>query len=78
MGRRAAEQLERALTTLGIDHDVRIYPEAGHGFINDHDFADMTPLLRVLNVVSRTRYDEVAATDAHHRIATFFHEALES
>ena len=52
MGWRAAERLKRGLTTLGVDHDVKIYPDVGHGFINDHDPADMTPLLRVLNVVS--------------------------
>ena len=78
MGWRAAERLEQALTTLGIDHDVRVYPEAGHGFINDHDPADMTPLLRVLNVVSRTRYAPAAADDAHERIAAFFHEHLDA
>jgi carboxymethylenebutenolidase len=72
MGWRAAERLERALTTLGVDHDVKVYPDAGHGFINDHDPADMTPLLRVLGAVSRTRYHEVSAQDAHLRIASFF------
>jgi carboxymethylenebutenolidase len=76
MGWRAAERLETALTTLGIDHDVKIYPDAAHGFINDHDDADMTPLLRVLNVVSRTRYHEVSAEDARGRIARFFREKL--
>ncbi len=74
MGWRAAERLERALTALGVDHDVRIYPEAGHGFINNHDPADMTPLLRFLNVVSRTRYDKPSAEDARAR---FFHEQLD-
>lgn len=37
MGARAAARLERALTALGIDHDIKVYPAAGHGFINDHD-----------------------------------------
>jgi carboxymethylenebutenolidase len=78
MGWRAAERLETALTMLGIDHDVRVYPDAGHGFINDHDPADMTPLLRVLNVVSRTRYHQPSADDARQRIARFFHDKLGS
>ena len=34
--RGAAQKLEQALKTLGIDHDVKEYPEAGHAFINDH------------------------------------------
>jgi carboxymethylenebutenolidase len=45
MGRSAAPRLEHALTALGVDHDVKVYPHAGHGFINDHDPADATPLL---------------------------------
>jgi carboxymethylenebutenolidase len=73
LGWRAAERLERALTTLGVDHDVKIYPDAGHGFINDHDPADLTPLLRVLATISRTRYHEASAQDAKRRIASFFH-----
>jgi carboxymethylenebutenolidase len=34
MGRSAASRLEKALTELGIDHDVKLYPGAGHGFVN--------------------------------------------
>jgi carboxymethylenebutenolidase len=78
MGRRAGERLERALTALGIDHDVKIYPEAGHGFINDHDPSDLTPLLVVLGKISRTRYHEGSASDAQRRIASFFHTHLDS
>lgn len=76
MGRRAGERLDAALTSLGIDHDVKIYPEAAHGFMNNHDPADMTPLLRFLNVISRTRYHEASTDDARRRIADFFHDKL--
>ncbi len=78
MGAKAAVRLEGALTTLGIDHDVKIYPEAGHGFINDHDDADMTLLLVVLSKLSGTRYHEPSARDAHERIAAFFDRHLRS
>jgi carboxymethylenebutenolidase len=37
MGASAAARLEAALTALGIYHDIKVYPGAGHGFINDHD-----------------------------------------
>jgi carboxymethylenebutenolidase len=77
MGWRAAERLDAALTALDVDHDVRVYPDAGHGFINDHDPADMTPLLRFLNVVSRTGYHQPSADDARRRIADFFHAELD-
>ncbi|HKY48932.1 MAG TPA: dienelactone hydrolase family protein [Acidimicrobiia bacterium] len=76
MGWRAAKRLEHALTTLGVDHDVKIYPDAGHGFINDHDPADLTPLLLVLGKISRTRYHEPSAQDARRRIASFFRTHL--
>jgi carboxymethylenebutenolidase len=72
MGARAAARLERALTALGVDHDIKVYPGAAHGFINDHDPADMTLLLTVLTRVSGTRYHEPSARDAHRRIAAFF------
>lgn len=34
--RDAAARLERLLTEHGIDHDVKEYPDAGHGFFNNH------------------------------------------
>ncbi len=44
--RGAADRLDRALTAVGVEHDVKEDPEAGHAFLNDHDGAgDRTPLL---------------------------------
>ena len=51
---RGAAGLERALAPLGVEHDVKEYPGAGHSFLNDHDnpaedpdmFAVMTKLSR--------------------------------
>jgi carboxymethylenebutenolidase len=72
MGARAAARLEAALIALGVDHDIKVYPGASHGFINDHDPADATLLLTVLTKISGTRYHEPSASDAHRRIAAFF------
>ena len=72
MGRSAAIRMERSLTALGVDHDVKIYEGVGHGFMNNHDSADMTPLLVALTKISGTRYDESATRDARHRITAFF------
>jgi carboxymethylenebutenolidase len=36
MGASAAGRLERILTKVGVDHDIKVYPEASHGFLNDH------------------------------------------
>jgi carboxymethylenebutenolidase len=78
MGRSAAVRLERALGVLGVDQDVKIYPEAGHGFMNDHDPADLTLLLVVLAKVSGTRYHEPSAADARRRIVSFFDAHLKA
>ena len=72
LGYRSAERLEAALTSLGVDHDIKIYPGAGHGFMNDHDPADLTPLLVVLGKISGTRFNQPATEDARRRISTFF------
>jgi carboxymethylenebutenolidase len=76
LGRNAGLRLDRVLTDLGVEHDVKIYPGVGHGFLNDHDPADMTLLLRLLGRLSGTRYDEPAAADARGRIVSFFDEHL--
>ncbi len=46
--RGGAPRLDQALTDLGIPHDVREYPAAGHGFLNAHQPAQpLRALLRV-------------------------------
>lgn len=72
LGRSAGLRLERVLTDLGIEHDVKIYPGVGHGFMNNHSPQDVTPLLRFLSRISGTRYDAAATADARGRIAAFF------
>lgn len=65
-----AERLERALADLGIDHDVKVYPDAGHGFLNRS----------VPDAVSRrvpgVGYEPAAAEDAWRRMLAFFGERL--
>jgi carboxymethylenebutenolidase len=68
--RRSAERLEYHLGALDIDHDIRVYPGAGHGFMNDH--SDSGRLATVLARVSGTAYDEAAAQDARRRVVAFF------
>jgi carboxymethylenebutenolidase len=72
LGASAGRRLGRALTDLGVPHDVKVYPGVGHGFMNDHAPQDQTLVLRFLARVSGTRYDEEAAMDARRRIADFF------
>ena len=47
--RGTADKLERLLQALGVDHDAKEYPNAGHAFLNDHEGAgDRTPLILVV------------------------------
>ncbi len=72
--RGAAAKLERTLTTLYVEHDVKDYPGAGHSFLNDAPNGPrlLRPLLRIGNVGPEPR----AAADAWRRIEAFFGEHL--
>lgn len=75
MLRGAAGRLEAALGALGVPHDVKEYPGAGHGFLNDHDGAgDKAPVLFAVfaKLSPGQGYDPVAAADARSRIVAFF------
>lgn len=72
LGAGAGRRLGRLLAEHQVPHDVKVYPGVGHGFMNDPDPADETPLLRFLIRVSGTRYDEAATQDARRRIVAFF------
>lgn len=81
MLRGAAERLERALTAVGVDHDVKEYADAGHGFLNDHEAAgDRTPLLFSVfaKLTPGLGYHEASARDARARIVSFFDTHLRS
>ena len=72
----AAARLEGALTEVGVDHDVKEYPEAGHALLNDHDRAgDKNPLffsIMAKLVPGVSDYHEPSAQDARRRIVAFF------
>jgi carboxymethylenebutenolidase len=71
--RHAADRLERALTTNGVEHNVKEYPAAGHSFLNDHQ----DRLFKILKIVG-IGYHEPSAHDARRRIASFFNTHLKS
>jgi carboxymethylenebutenolidase len=73
--RGTAQKLDQVLATLGVDHDVKEYADAGHAFLNDHERAgDRSP--RIFAVMGRlggpAGYHEPAAKDARQRIVSFF------
>jgi carboxymethylenebutenolidase len=67
MGVSQPERLKAALTALGVPHDVKVYPEAGHGFMSPRPAA-----LAPLTALARLKYDKAAAEDAWQRIFAFF------
>jgi len=67
MGVSHPQRLEAALTALGVPHDVKVYPEAGHSFMSPKPAA-MAPI----TALARLQYDKGAAEDAWQRIFAFF------
>jgi carboxymethylenebutenolidase len=65
--RGAADRLERALTSNGVDHNIKQYPGAGHAFLNDHQDS----VSRAMRIVS-IGYHDPSARDARQRIVAFF------
>ncbi len=70
--RGAAARLESALTRLGVDHDVKEYPDAGHSFLNRHGLGPLTVLERVAGF----GYHHPSAEDAWARILLTFERTL--
>ena len=70
--RGAADKLETALTERGIPHDVKEYPDAGHGFANRYRPAPLAALARVAGM----GYHEPSDSDAWRRVTAFFEEHL--
>jgi len=79
---RAAQKLDRALEALGVDHDIKEYPEASHAFLNDHRGEGPWSVLYValghLPVIAgyAGAYHEPSARDARQRILAFFNRHL--
>lgn len=74
---RAPERLTTAMTAHGIAHDVRVYPDAGHAFLNDHDPAEVPRWALVMGKLSTSEYHEPSARDARRRIVAFFDAHLQ-
>jgi carboxymethylenebutenolidase len=77
--RSTAGKLDRALQALGVDHDVKEYPDAGHAFLNDHRSAgDRTPVVFVVMGAfsGPSKYHDPSAKDARRRILAFFDHHL--
>jgi carboxymethylenebutenolidase len=69
---RAPERLTGALRAHQIPHDITVYPDAGHAFLNDHDPAEVPRWAMVMGALSTSEYHEPSAVDARRRILAFF------
>ncbi|MFC0042523.1 dienelactone hydrolase family protein [Actinomadura rayongensis] len=72
----AAAKLDRTLTVLGVDHDVKEYPDAGHGFLTETPVPALAaPLVKVTLGVGIGRQ---FGDEAWERIFAFFGAHLAS
>jgi len=69
---REAERLRKHLQQLGVEHDVKSYPDAGHSFMTDGSH----PIGRLLFLPMRIGYEAGAAADAWARVFEFFDARL--
>jgi carboxymethylenebutenolidase len=67
-----AAKLEAALDTLGVDHDVKEYPDVGHSFMNKMS----NRIVQVVATAGGFGYDVNATEDARGRILSFFRTYL--
>jgi carboxymethylenebutenolidase len=75
--RKARAELEKALGANHVVHDIKVYPDTGHGFMNDHDSNDVPMWALISGKLVTTEYHEESAMDARGRIVSFFTEHLE-
>lgn len=61
-------RLDKALTGAGVEHQVKVYPDAGHSFLNRNSGM----LAMVLSKVFGVGYHGPSAEDAWGRIVAFF------
>ncbi len=75
--RAAPQRLRRALEALGTDHDIKVYPDAGHAFMHQPG-AEPGKAAHILARITHAGYHEPSAHDARHRIIAFFDAHLKT
>jgi carboxymethylenebutenolidase len=72
--RRSEERLRSHLEELAIEHDVKLYDDAGHGFMTQGSH----PIGRLVFLPMRLGYAPDAAADAWRRVFAFFDDRLQT
>ena len=80
--RGTAERFDRTLETLGVDHDIKEYPDAGYSFLNDPSLPSSVKAPTIFVVVGKfngpSGLHEASATDARRRIVSFLNRHLKA
>ena len=74
--RKEPEQISSVLDSHGIPYDMKVYPDAGHSFMNNHVDSEVPKWAVIMGKLSNSDYHEPSAMDARRRIADFFAEHL--
>ena len=70
----AKAKLDQTLTKLNVVHDIKLYPDAGHAFMNPEQGGG--PFFGTLLRITGAKPNPEAAKDAWQRIDSFFAEHL--
>jgi carboxymethylenebutenolidase len=71
---KAKVQLDESLTKLGVEHDIKMFDEAGHAFMNPKQGGG--PVFGTLLRVTGAKPNQEAAKEAWVRIESFFSKYL--
>lgn len=74
--REAPEELRRVLAANDVPHEIKVYAEAGHSFLNDHPKEEMPLWALISGKYAAAGYHEPSAKDARRRISAFFNTHL--
>jgi carboxymethylenebutenolidase len=70
------ERLAGHLDSLGVEHDVKTYPDSGHSFMNKHPSVGPVPISVPVQPLLRVGYNAGDSEDSWRRILSFFGERL--
>ncbi len=70
------EKIASVLSEHSIPYDMKVYPDAGHSFMNDHLDAEVPKWALIMGKLSTSEYHEPSARDARRRIVAFFQQHL--
>jgi carboxymethylenebutenolidase len=76
--RRVPGRLEAMLNAAGVDNDIKVYPDAGHGFLNDHVPTELPLWVKAIAKLAAASFHEPSARDARRRIIAFFQTYLDN